>query len=114
MNPALRLLSTLSSIIRFGISMVPTATSNITPSPYEGWTRERLVERLMQLEGVDHAEPRDGTTTSTGKDKDKLPKSFDFSKHPRWKIALKFCYSGWEYSGLAHQIGPVPLPTVEN
>lgn len=41
-------------------------------------------------------------------------KSFDFSKHPRRKIALKFCYSGWEYGGLAFQTVPTPLPTVEN
>jgi len=41
-------------------------------------------------------------------------KPFDFSKHSRRKIALKFCYSGWEYGGLSFQPGPMPLPTVEN
>ena len=119
MNSALRLLSTRSSLNRFGIPMTPA----VTLPCYEGWTRERLVERLMQLEGALHTETPDvavsvrsdtSPLTSTGQDKDKVPKTFDFSKHPRRKIALKFCYSGWEYSGLAHQIGPTPLPTVEN
>ena len=45
---------------------------------------------------------------------EKGEKTFDFSKSSRRKIALKFCYSGWEYSGLAFQLGPTPLPTVEN
>lgn len=101
--------------------MTSAVSLNLTPSPYAGWTRERLVERLMQLEGVEHTESPISVgsdtgplTSTTGKDKDKVSKTFDFSKHPRRKIALKFCYSGWEYSGLAHQIGPTPLPTVEN
>src|SRR5260221_2459091 len=123
MNSASRLLATRSSLNRFGIPMSPAVSLNITPSPYAGWTRERLVERLMQLEGTEQTESQDVTgsdtgpltsTTTTGQDKDKVSKTFDFSKHPRRKIALKFCYSGWEYSGLAHQIGPTPLPTVEN
>ena len=84
-----------STLTRFGM---PT-----THGPYLGWSREQLIERLMKLEAV-------GSNTS----KDKVTKAFDFSKHPRRKIALKFCYSGWEYSGLAYQIGPTPLPTVEN
>lgn len=40
-------------------------------------------------------------------------KPFDFSLHPRRKIALRFTYAGWEYGGLAYQAGPTPLPTVE-
>ena len=40
-------------------------------------------------------------------------KPFDFSLHPRRKIALRFTYAGWEYGGLAYQVGPTPLPTVE-
>ncbi|KAK0491565.1 pseudouridine synthase [Armillaria novae-zelandiae] len=38
---------------------------------------------------------------------------FDFYSYPVRKIALKFCYSGWEYNGLAFQKKPTPLPTVE-
>ena len=40
-------------------------------------------------------------------------KPFDFSAHPRRKIALRFTYAGWEYGGLAYQAPPTPLPTVE-
>ena len=40
-------------------------------------------------------------------------KPFDFSLHPRRKIALRFTYAGWEYGGLAYQARPTPLPTVE-
>ena len=40
-------------------------------------------------------------------------KPFDFSLHPRRKIALRFTYAGWEYGGLAYQACPTPLPTVE-
>ena len=115
MTPALRFLSTRSSISRLGVPMSVNATSNLAPGPYAGWTRERLIERLMQLECP--PQERDVTTgplTSTMALPTKPEGSFDFSKHPRRKIALKFCYSGWEYSGLAHQMGPSPLPTVEN
>lgn len=45
--------------------------------------------------------------------KSKPAKPFDFSSYPRRKIALKFCYSGWEYNGLAFQNEPTPLPMVE-
>ena len=41
-------------------------------------------------------------------------KEFKFARHSRRKIALKFCYSGWKYGGLAFQIGPTPFPAVEN
>jgi len=41
-------------------------------------------------------------------------KPFDFSPHPRRKIALRFTYAGWEYGGLAYQARPTPLPTVES
>ena len=41
------------------------------------------------------------------------PKTPNFNAFPVRKIALKFCYSGSEYSGLAYQEGPTPLPTVE-
>ena len=115
-----RFLSTRSSITRLGIPMASTATSTLTPGPYAGWTRERLVERLMQLEGT-APKVQDVITVGSLSQPSNTPiqdintrKTFDFSKHSRRKIALKFCYSGWEYSGLAHQMGPTPLPTIEN
>ncbi|KAJ7875347.1 pseudouridine synthase [Mycena olivaceomarginata] len=63
---------------------------------YENWSKEDLIARLTLLE----AEKEPSNT-------------FDFSSHPRRKIALKFCYSGWAYNGLAIQADTTPLPTVE-
>ena len=52
---------------------------------------------------------------SKGKEEDPTEqKPFDFSRHPRRKIALRFTYAGWEYGGLAYQAEPTPLPTVES
>ncbi|PPQ76752.1 hypothetical protein CVT26_000143 [Gymnopilus dilepis] len=91
--------------------MPSTSTSSASPGPYAGWTRERLVERLMQLEGTSQPSVESRSKPPTQESSDK---AFDFSKHSKRKIALKFCYSGWEYGGLAFQLGPTPLPTVEN
>jgi hypothetical protein len=121
MTSALRLLATRSSLNRIGKPMHLLRLRILRLFLTRDGHANAFVERLMQLDGVDHTEPQDVTVgsdtsplTSTGQAKDKVAKTFDFSKHPRRKIALKFCYSGWEYSGLAHQIGPTPLPTVEN
>lgn len=61
------------------------------------------------------APPRQTIKSKTnGKWKDPSEqKPFDFSHHPRRKIALRFTYAGWEYGGLAYQADPTPLPTVE-
>ncbi|KIM41956.1 hypothetical protein M413DRAFT_27494 [Hebeloma cylindrosporum] len=99
--------------------------SSPTPGPYAGWTRERLIERLMELEGTTTSPPQSSMDIPNApaapspiiapSAPSKAPeKPFDFSKHSPRKIALKFCYSGWEYGGLAFQLGPTPLPTVEN
>jgi tRNA pseudouridine38/39 synthase len=79
------------------------ATSR-TLSPYHNWTREDLIARLHQL---------DSAKVVTQSNKDTDSELFSFSSHPRRKIALKFCYSGSEYSGLAFQKDYTPLPTVE-
>ncbi|KAJ7058073.1 pseudouridine synthase [Mycena amicta] len=68
---------------------------------YESWSKQELIAKLVQLES-----PVASTVHNTGR-------PFDFSSYPRRKIALKFCYSGWEYNGLAIQADPTPLPTVE-
>ncbi|KIK41169.1 hypothetical protein CY34DRAFT_85886 [Suillus luteus UH-Slu-Lm8-n1] len=73
----------------------------MTPN-YESWSKDELIARLRELEAKTHAK------SPTSK------KSFHFSSHPKRKIAIKFCYSGWEYNGLAYQNGPTPLPTVED
>ena len=102
-----------SSIIsRVGLPMSLTTVSNSNSVSYEGWSREKLIERLTLLES--------GTSTlpvgSCSNDlvQAKPFKEFEFARHSRRKIALKFCYSGWKYGGLAFQIGPTLLPTVEN
>lgn len=81
---------------------------------YETWSKEELIARLTELErrvkpGL-RKHPKRGVSpasTSTG------GRPFHFKDHPIRKIAVKFCYSGWEYNGLAYQIDPTPLPTVE-
>jgi tRNA pseudouridine38/39 synthase len=80
-------------------------TSMAQPMSYENWTREELIERVINLERK--AAAREPPKSS------KETKPFDFSAHPTRKIALRFCYSGWAYNGLAFQNTPTPLPTVE-
>ena len=120
MNIGFRNFWSRSSISRLGSAMTSGGVSSPSLGPYAGWTRERLIERLMELEGptaqssVPNA-PSSSSSITTPLPPSKVPeKPFDFSKHSRRKIALKFCYSGWEYGGLAFQLGPTPLPTVEN
>ncbi|KAJ8462947.1 hypothetical protein ONZ45_g17755 [Pleurotus djamor] len=79
------------------------------PSTYENWTREQLIDRLNQLDDSQNQNPKPQQDLKTKQ----VSKAFAFSAYPTQKIALKFCYSGWEYNGLAHQLGPTPLPTVE-
>ncbi|KAH8114897.1 tRNA pseudouridine synthase [Phellopilus nigrolimitatus] len=82
----------------------------MSPS-YESWSREDLIARLNLLDSIlpasrAHSSPRP-------RPRRKITKSFDISSYPRRKIALKFCYAGWEYNGLAFQTDKTPLPTVE-
>ena len=78
---------------------------------YETWSNEELIARLTELElrvkaGPHHYHKRPKRGVTDGR-------PFHFKDHPVRKIAVKFCYSGWEYNGLAYQIDPTPLPTVE-
>ena len=94
--------------------MSPTATLT-SNSTYEEWTREQLIERLALLENGALTSPAVEPAPVTPCSREpKLFKEFEFARHSRRKIALKFCYSGWEYGGLAYQIGPTPLLAVEN
>ncbi|KIK94175.1 hypothetical protein PAXRUDRAFT_828258 [Paxillus rubicundulus Ve08.2h10] len=78
---------------------------------YATWSKEELIARLTELELRVKGSPkyrnakRDPSPTGG--------RTFHFKDHPLRKIAVKFCYSGWEYNGLAYQIDPTPLPTVE-
>lgn len=88
----------------------------MSSSSYENWSREELIAHIKELEGrTNAAGARDKTRTENPLSTSPAPQTsqFDFASHPRRKIALKFCYSGWEYNGLAYQLKPTPLPTVE-
>ena len=43
----------------------------------------------------------------------KKQRAFDFSKYSQRYVAIRFSYLGWNYSGLAYQQEPTPLPTIE-
>lgn len=87
-----------------------------TAKSYESWSKEDLIARLTLLErnvksktaaNYKATEHIRRPTQSNSK------KPFNFAAYSRRKIALKFTYSGWEYSGLAFQAVPTPFPTVE-
>ena len=86
-------------------------------STYESLSREELIARLKELESTT-SNPQSPTKIKPNElPKKKKPKkeakAFNFAAFPRRKIALRFCYHGWEYNGLAVQSEPTPLPTVE-
>ncbi|TFK29090.1 pseudouridine synthase [Coprinopsis marcescibilis] len=89
-----------------------------TSTKYSEWTREQLLERILELEKPKRAIPPKSAHSTTesstaGPSKQSGAKPFTFYDHPRRKIALKFSYAGWEYGGLAFQSDKTPLPTVE-
>lgn len=77
----------------------------MSEADYDTWTKEELISRLVQLEKGDKQYPK-----GKGRARDE---TIDFANQPRRKIALKFCYAGWDYGGLAIQKDKTPLPTVE-
>ncbi|KAF7345089.1 tRNA pseudouridine synthase [Mycena venus] len=81
---------------------------------YESWSKEDLIARLTLLEVEKEPQPTPRIAiTPPPPNPRRLWRTFDFSSYPRRKIALKFCYSGWAYNGLAIQADITPLPTVE-
>ena len=80
---------------------------------YGDWSRTQLLRRIAQLEG---SAATAGTATPpleqpASESKVKKPRPFDVSAQPCRKIALRFCYDGGNYSGLAAQTAqPTPLP----
>ena len=85
-------------------------------SIYESLSREELIARLTELEGANSNRQSPTKRKSASREERKAKKEakeFNFSAFPRRKIALKFCYHGWDYNGLAVQSEPTPLPTVE-
>jgi len=92
------------------LSLTRSPSQGSQPTP--GLLRGKPVTRIS-ASGPEN--PRRSTKSKAkAKEKDlSEQKPFDFSLHPRRKIALRFTYAGWEYGGLAYQAGPTPLPTVE-
>ncbi|KAF2279001.1 pseudouridine synthase [Westerdykella ornata] len=106
---------------------------------YEGWTQERLIERIRELErrvaatSATAATPTETSTTTSipasaalpettpseapsayTKPPKAPPKPFDFSKYSTRLIALKFAYLGQAYNGFEHhRNNTTPLPTIE-
>lgn len=93
------------------LARVSQISSMTSPSIYDSWTKEQFIARIQALE-ASHNQTTD-TKATQAPPKAKDPKSFDFGSYPKRKIALKFCYSGWAYNGLAFQADKTPLPTVE-
>ncbi|KAJ7637126.1 pseudouridine synthase [Roridomyces roridus] len=82
-------------------------------TPYESWSKEDLIARLMHLE-LELKESRQPPHSRSFLRASHPDRDFDFSSYSRRKIALKFLYAGWAYNGLAIQASDAtPLPTVE-
>lgn len=89
---------------------------------YDSWSKEKLISKIRKLEEAlgkskpaptaapSLSDPVASATTAPVAKKKK--KEFDFSKFSTRKIAIRFAYLGWNYSGLAVQNDPA-IPTVE-
>lgn len=105
-----------------------------TPSVYDKWSHEQLVERIRELENqVKANEIQQETQISSfvpgaAADSPEAPptktpyikpakapaKPFDASKYSTRLIALKFAYLGQAYNGFEHHLNnKTPLPTIE-
>ncbi|CCK69990.1 pseudouridine synthase DEG1 KNAG_0D02400 [Huiozyma naganishii CBS 8797] len=95
---------------------------------YAKWSKEQLIERLVELESEKTIDGTADTNTNNKRRKSEEEpaskkkkrnkkknsvKPFDFSRHHTRFIALRFAYLGWKYNGLALQKEPTALPTVE-
>ncbi|EJD05002.1 tRNA pseudouridine synthase [Fomitiporia mediterranea MF3/22] len=85
----------------------------MTSPTYETWSCEELISRLRELDKA-HPTVDPQVSSAAPRNAEAGPsKLFDMLAYPRRKIALKFCYSGWEYNGLVIQNDKTRLPTVE-
>lgn len=98
-------------------------------SRYEGWSNDKLIARINDLEAQLHSTRDDaspdstrsslvkGTRSSPKQKKVKTDHSssrvFEFGKYEERYVAFKFAYLGWHYNGLVTQDMPTELPTVE-
>lgn len=80
----------------------PSAIMNDTVSnDYSTWPREKLIDRIKQLE--EKSTKIADNTIYTQRNRSKKKKEMDFSKYTTRKIAIRFAYLGWNYQGLAVQ-----------
>ncbi|SCU98079.1 LAMI_0F12904g1_1 [Lachancea mirantina] len=101
------------------------APGSLEQHEYANWTKQRLVERVLELEHerkrgcevdtdqAEHVSKKPKTKSTKRLNNKKKQREFDFSRHDTRFIALKFSYLGWNYNGLAVQKEETPLPTVE-
>ncbi|EJU04414.1 pseudouridine synthase [Dacryopinax primogenitus] len=78
---------------------------------YDTWSRLQLIARLNELDIQKEKAENEKDLTAKARE---LPRPYVVSSRPKRKIALKFCYHGWEYCGLEKQKGYTPIPTVES
>ncbi|ORX60678.1 tRNA pseudouridine synthase [Hesseltinella vesiculosa] len=91
---------------------------------YKDWTRDQLLERLVQLEqntnGSNATAPpiskkaaKKMKKESKKSKKERDQKPFDMSKYRQRHVAFRVAYLGWRYAGFASQGDEITLPTVE-
>lgn len=100
---------------------------------YDGWSSDRLLARIRDLEDklrVENGHGIDSSSLSTTTSKPLVkgtrsePKvkrvktnararPFEFDRYETRYVAFKFAYLGWNYNGLVTQDMPTELPTVE-
>ncbi|KAK4289237.1 hypothetical protein Pmani_037780 [Petrolisthes manimaculis] len=77
--------------------------------PLHQLTREELEARVQQLEAHNKqlrnllAKNHEGQQGQQHNTHTKVPRPFDFTKHSRRHVVLKFAYLGWDYHGFATQ-----------
>ncbi|ODQ79662.1 hypothetical protein BABINDRAFT_162029 [Babjeviella inositovora NRRL Y-12698] len=100
---------------------LPAASAWTEKVDYTKWSKRQLLIKVMELEGKSSHEisrligmPVTESKHNTLPVASRKQKEFDFSKYHTRYIVLRFAYLGWDYSGLAFQREPTPLPTVED
>ncbi|KAI0030845.1 pseudouridine synthase [Vararia minispora EC-137] len=82
----------------------------MSATDYNAWSKADLIARLTKLEARLPSPPPQPQALAGPSTPTVNP---DFARLPRRKIALRFCYAGEEYSGLAFQSAALSTPTVE-
>lgn len=107
--------------------VIPRQYSSFHMPRYQGWSNEKLIERINSLESQLYSESKcveNRGQNSIVKGYRSVPKSkkiakqattrpFDFSKYETRYVAFKFAYLGWHYNGLVTQDMATEFPTVE-